>query len=186
MKHLGQLIKETVAVIIGVLFALYINNWNEDNKDKEYLNKIYSSIEKEMQEGQTEIKKVIPQQLAFADSIGKYMDNDEVSLYDIMIKADGIYVPTIKTNSWNAIVNSKIELIEYEKLSELADFEERKVNLTGRIEKQVDFLFQNFEETDKQKKKVLKMMILDVVGTEKRLYSTIGEILKNKIVITDD
>lgn len=186
MKHLGQLIKETIAVVIGVLFALYINNWNEDHKDKEYLNKIYSSIEKEMEEGKMEIKDVIPKQLAFADSIGKYMTDDEVSLYDIMIKADGIYVPTIKTNSWNAIVNSKIELIEYEKLSELADFEEMNENLTSRIEKQVDFLFQNFEETDAQKKKVLKMMILDVVGTEKRLYSNIEEILKNKIVLSSD
>ena len=49
------------------------------------------------------------------------------------MKFNGIYMPIIKTNSWNAIANSKIELIEYEKLSGLSDIEERKENLTQRV-----------------------------------------------------
>lgn len=88
------------------------------------------------------------------------MDNEAVSLYDIMIKANGIHSPWIKTNSWNAIANTKIELIAYEKLSALAGIEERKENLISRIEKQMDFTFQNFEQTDKGKKNLLKMKLL--------------------------
>ena len=75
----------------------------------------------------------------------------------------------IKTNSWNAIANSKIDLIEYEKLSTLADISERKHNLIKRVEGQVDFTFQNFEETDKAKKEIPLMMTSDIVGAEKRL-----------------
>ena len=59
------------------------------------------------------------------------------------------------------------------------NIEERKNNLNRRIEKQMDFTFDNFEETDKGKKEILMMMILDVVGAEQRLKSTIEELIEN-------
>lgn len=178
MKEVSKLIKEIIPVIIGILIALFINNWNEDRKDKKYLNQMFSSIENELKESSKDIKRVIPLQLAFIDTIKSYLDNDKASLFNIMIKGNGIHSPTIKTNAWNAIANSKIELIEYEKLSALADIEERKNNLDRRVEKQIDFTFQNFEATERGKKEILMMMILDVVGVEKRLQSAIEELIK--------
>ncbi|MFT5917337.1 MAG: lysyl-tRNA synthetase class I [Flammeovirgaceae bacterium] len=80
MKHLRQLIKETAPVIIGILFA-FINNWNEDRKDTEYLNQIFSSIEKELEESNIDVKRVLPKQMAFIDSIETYLNNEDVSLY---------------------------------------------------------------------------------------------------------
>ncbi len=178
MKQLSQLIKETVPVIIGILLALFINNWNEDRKDEKYLNQIFSSIENELEESSIDITKVIPKQLASVDTIEVYLNNEKVTLYEIMMRANGIQMPIIKINSWNAIANSKIELIEYEKLSALSDIEEGKENLTQRIEKQMDYIFQNFEKSDKNKKIIVKMMILDIVGAEKELQSKIEELLK--------
>tara|TARA_R110001592_G_scaffold155072_4_gene384555 strand:+ start:4045 stop:4584 length:540 start_codon:yes stop_codon:yes gene_type:complete len=178
MKQISHLIKEIVPVIMGILIALFINNWNEDRKDKEYLDQILSSIEKELEESNTELKQVIPRQLASMDTIASYFNNDAVSLYNIMIKGNGIQMPRIKTNSWNALANSRIELIEYEQLSALADIEERKENLTLRIEKQMEFIFQNFEKGDRNKKIILHMMTDDIVNAEKELQSQIEEILK--------
>ena len=133
-----------------------------------------------------DIKEVIPKQQASMDSIQKYLHNDEFSIYDIIIRANGIHAPTIKTNTWNAIANSKIELVAYEKLSALADIEERKENLRWRLEKLMDFISQNIEKTDMVKKKILVMTILDMVGAEKDLQSQIEEILKNKTVRNSD
>lgn len=132
----------------------------------------------ELKESVLDIERVIPKQLASVDTIQKYLNNDEFSIFNIMMIADGIHSPTIKTNSWNAMANSKIELIEYGKLSALADIQERKENLTNRVEKQMDFIFQNFEETGKVKKEILMMMILDVVGAEQRLQSAIEELIE--------
>lgn len=39
----------------------------------------------------------------------------------------------------------------------------------NRIQKQTDFIFLNFKESGKRKKEILKMMISDVIGAEKRL-----------------
>ncbi len=186
MKQLNYIIKETVPVIIGILIALFINNWNEDRKDKEYLNQIFSSIEKELEESLTDIERVIPKQMASADSIQKYINNEEVSIYNIITRSNGVHAPRIKTNAWKAIANSKIELIAYDKLSALAGIEERKENLRWRLEKQMDFMFQNMEKTDKAKKEMLMMTILDMVGAEKELQSAIEEVLKDEAVLNNN
>lgn len=186
MKSLSKLIREIIPVIAGILIALFINNWNEDRKDKKYLNQIFSSIEKELEESIIDIKRVIPKQIASIDTIQAYLNNEDVSIYDVIIKANGVHSPSIKTNSWNAIANSKIELIEYEKLSTLADIQERKENLRWRIEKQMDFMFQNMEKTDTGKKEILIMTISDIIGAEKRLLATIEGILNNKTELNNN
>lgn len=178
-KYFKYAIGEITLVIIGILFALSINNWNESRKDKNYLNKIFTSIENELKESSIDIKRVIPMQLASVDTIEVYMDNEKITLYDILLRTNGIQSPSIKTNSWNAIANSKIELIEYDKLSALTDIEEGKKNLTQRVEKQIEYVFQNFEKNEKNKKIVLKMMILDIVYAEKELESKIEKLIRN-------
>ncbi|MCG8326795.1 MAG: hypothetical protein MI974_03865 [Chitinophagales bacterium] len=178
MKQIKQLFREIIPVIIGILIALFINNWNDERKEKKYLDQMFSSIEKELEESILDIKTVIPKQLASVDTLDVYINNEEVSLYSIMMRGNGIHFPTIKTNSWNAIANSRIELIEYEQLSALADIEERKENLSIRIERQMEFIFQNFEKTDRAKKIILRMMTLDIVNAEKELQSQIEEFIK--------
>lgn len=178
MKQVKEIIREIVPVIIGILIALFINNWNDERKEKKYLDKIFSSIEKELEESVLDIKKVIPKQRASLDTLQAYLNNDSVSLYDIMMKSGGVFSPVIKMNSWKAFANSKIELIEYEKLTALADIEERKNNLKMRSEKKLDFIFKNFEATSKQKKVILHMMILDIINFEKSFQSKIEKLIK--------
>lgn len=177
MHEIKKLIREIIPVIIGILIALFINNWNDDRKEKKYLDQMFSSIEKELEDSVLDIKRVIPKQIASIDTLDAYMNNDDVSIYSIVIRSDGIHAPMIKTKSWNAIANSKIELIEYEQLSALADIEERKANLIQRTERQMEFIFQNFEKKDKAKKIILRMMTLDIVNAQKELQAQIEELI---------
>lgn len=174
-----EIAKETLTVMIGILLALLINNWNDDRKERKYLEQIYSSIQMELQEGVDNINTIIPEQLASDDTIQAYLNNDQFSIYDLLIKSNGIHGPNIKTNSWQALSNSKIELIEYERLSALADIEARSTNLTQRLEKQVDFIYRNFEDRSSAKKKILRMMILDIVGAEKSVQSEMQALINN-------
>ena len=173
MKRINKLIGEIIPVIVGILIALVINNWNEDRKDKEYLNQIFSSIKKELKESNADIKRILPIQLAMVDSIEIYLNDETTSLIDIILIGGGFHKPDIKINSWRAIANSKIELIEYEQLSALSDIEERKENLNSRIEKTFDFAFVNMQDTSREKKELLKMMTIDIINAEKRLFATI-------------
>lgn len=178
MKEIRKLISEIIPVIVGILVALLINNWNEDRKDKNYLNQIYSSIEMELAESNANIKEAIPKQIAMLDSIEVYLNNETVSLIEIISSSNGMQKPDIKINSWKAIANSKIELVEYKKISALSDIVEMKENLHGRVEKTADFILINIKKTDKESKELLKMMTIDLINAEKRLHSKIEELIK--------
>lgn len=95
--------------------ALWINNWNETRKDKNYLQQITSASNKELSETNLDLIEKLALQKSFVDSIDAYLVDDKISLLEITIKAEGIYMPIIKINSWKSISNSKIELMDYEK-----------------------------------------------------------------------
>jgi len=74
----------------------------------------------------------------------------------------------------------KIELIEYEKLSALSDIVESKENLMLRVGKQMDFIFQNFENSDMGKKIIVRLMMIDIINAEKALQDQIEEFIKRE------
>jgi predicted ATP-dependent endonuclease of OLD family len=153
MKKFGKIIREIIPVIIGILVALAVNNWNENRKDKEYLNQIYASIDKELEESRKDILIKIPKQQKLIDSLGKYLNDETITLYEIIQKANGIHGPQIKNYSWKAIANSKIELIDFEKLSELSEIDESKEGLDLKMESLIGFLNANLKTTDQEKKR---------------------------------
>lgn len=173
-----QIVKDIIPVIFGILIALAVNNWNEDRKDNEYLNQIYSSIKKELEESRTELETSIPKQQILLDSLGKHLNNDAISIFEIIQKADGIQKPFIKNNSWKAIANSKIELIEFKKLSALSEIDASKEDLEFKTNKLIDFLIENLKTTDQEKKEVFMLLSREVLTTTKYTQLEIEEFLK--------
>ncbi|WP_108801927.1 hypothetical protein [Aquimarina sp. Aq107] len=177
-KIIKAFFKEIVPIIVGILVALYINNWNEDRKDKNYINRISTSIQNELTESHNDINIKLVQQKTLIDSLKFYLKDDQISLDIIIKKADGIYIPKIRINSWKAISNSKIELMDYQKVSTLADIEEQKDLLQMKAEKLIDFIYSNYKETEKEKKEFMIIMMSEVISTEKSLQEDIRKIIK--------
>jgi hypothetical protein len=165
-KNIKALIKEIFPIIVGILIALWINNWNETQKDKKYINQISSSINKELTETTEDIIDNIAIQKSLIDTLDFYKKDDKISIFDILMKVNGIQIPTIKINSWKAISNSKIELMEYDKVSTLANIEEQKEILKMKSQNLMNFIYPNTRETVIDKKELLKLMMLDIISTE--------------------
>ncbi|MBI9069302.1 MAG: hypothetical protein JEZ09_18540 [Salinivirgaceae bacterium] len=178
-KDIKAFIKEIVPIIVGILIAMYITNWNENRKEKKYINQIFLSINKELTETNEDIIDKISIQKSFIDTLDFYLEDNKISLLDITIKANGIYIPTIKINSWKAISNSRIELVEHNKVSALANIEEQKEILKMKTEKLANFLYSNTKETGKEKKEFMKIMMLDIIGTEIPLQKEIEKIIND-------
>ena len=178
-KNIKAFLKDIIPIIVGILVALWINNWNESRKDKIYLQQISSASNKELTETKEDIEENLVLQKSFIDTIDAYLLDDQISLLDITVKAKGIYAPTIKINSWKSISNSKIELMDYEKVSALASIEEQKEILKNKTIRLGDFLYSNPNETGKDKKEFMKILMSDIIGTEKNLQKNISEILNN-------
>ncbi len=178
MKEVKKLIREVIPVIIGILVALLINNWNEDRKSEKYLNQIFTSITKELDESSIDIQKSISKQQVLLDTLQKYMHDETFQMIDVIKKAGGIYGPSIKNYSWKALANTNIELIEFEKLSALSEIDQSKKIIELKLEKSADFVFQNIKSTAKEKKEMLMLLTQELVSSEKYLLLEINEFLK--------
>ena len=175
-KNIIAFTKEIVPIIAGILIAMYITNWNEDRKDKKYINQIFSSINKELAETNEDITEKLVVQESLIDTVDFYLKNDSTSILEIILKAEGIKIPSIKINSWKAISNSKIELMDYEKISALANIEEQKETLRMKGEYLLNFIYPNTKETGIDKKELLKLLIRDITVTEKMIQNEIDRI----------
>lgn len=176
-KNIIAFIKELIPIISGIIIAMYITNWNESRKDKNYINQIFLSIDKELLETKEDIIYDISAQKSFIDTIDLYLEDNKISILDITFKANGIRIPAIKLNSWKAISNTRIELIDYGKVSVLVNIEEQKEILKMKTEKLGDFFYSNINETGKEKKELMKLMMLDIIGTETPLQKQIEKII---------
>ncbi|MEP2057233.1 hypothetical protein [Maribacter litoralis] len=177
-KTIIEFFKEILTIIVGILIALYINNWNEDRKDAKYMNKIFVSMDKELKETNEDIKKRIPQQQTLIDTLEFYKKNDTISIFDVMMKVNGVQIPQIRISSWKAISNSKIELLEYDRVSALANIEEKKELLTSKTEYLMNFLYPNIKDTSTDKKELVILMMQDIMVSEKDLRKEIEMVIQ--------
>lgn len=178
-KTIKEFIKEIVPVVVGILIALWINDWNDDRKDRAYIDQIFKSIQKELRETDEDIVAKIALQQTLVDTLNHYLNDSTVSLGEIVSKSTGIYMPGIRISSWKALSNTRIELVDYDKLSALATIEETKEVLKMQAEKMVDILFLNAEDTGAEKKELMKISMLSIMGNEKSLQEDIQKVIKN-------
>jgi len=160
------------------LILNHINNWNEERKEQKYLKQIHASINEQLKESIESLKENIPKQQRLVDSLKVDLNNESTTLFDIIIKAEGIWVPSIYNSSWKAVANTKIELIEFEKLSALTSLDDAKNNQDYKQKKIMDFIFDNIKNTSPDKKEVLMMMVSEMVSSGKFLQSEIEELIE--------
>ena len=168
-----QFFKEIIPVVAGILIALFIDNWNAERKDKAYIEQVFSTIHSELKETNEAISSNIPLQKSLIDSLEFYSTNQKVAIVDIVMKSKGIYVPNIRINAWKSVSSSKIDLIKYEKVTTLSNIEELKTTLNNKTQFLMSYLYSNMNATDKNTKQTLKMILLDILQTERTIERTI-------------
>jgi len=179
-KNLFQFIKEIIPIIVGILIALFIDNWNVERKDRVYINQVFTMVDSELKESKEEILITIPKQETLIDSLNFYAKNKEVTVLTTVMKSGGIYLPPIKLNAWKAVSTNKIDLVDYKKVTTLSNIEELKGILSGKGELLMNFIYANINETDERIKQTIKLMLLDIIQTEKTLQLHIEAFEKEK------
>lgn len=178
-ENTAKFLKDMIPVVMGVLIALFINNWNENRKERKYIDKIMVSIKKELIETNKDIIKQRTPQKRLIDTLTVYLNNDKVNLFDAVVKGGGFYAPTIKLNYWKAISNSKPELLDYETLASLAVLEEGKNLLRLKTEKLISFHISNVKSTDKNSKRLVMMLMQEIIRDGEYMQKEIEKVLKN-------
>lgn len=168
-----------IPVVAGILVALFIDNWNENRKDESYINQVFSTIDNELSDTKNEIIALLPQQNALIDSLEHYSKNRKVTILDVVMRSKGINYPQIKTNAWKSVANGKIDLVDYKKVTSLSDIEEHKETLTKKTDFLMNFLYTNIDKTDASTKQTLKIILLDIIQTEKTIERSIEQFEKS-------
>lgn len=168
-------IKEIIPVIAGILIALFIDNWNSERKDKAFIKQVFTTVNSELKDSKADIIEKIPMQQSLIDSLEFYASNKSIKVLDIVMKSKGIYIPQIKINAWKSVSNSKIDLIDYKKLTILSNIEESKDLLSNKTDFLMNFLYSNINQTDINTKQTFKMLVLDIMQTEKTIQRNIDQ-----------
>lgn len=168
-----QFIKEIIPVIAGILIALFIDNWNDERKDKAYINQVFSTIDSELKDSKEDIIEIIPSQKSLVDSLEFYSKNEQINIIDIVKKSGGVRVPRIKTSAWKSVSSYKIDLISYNKITTLSSIEEQKEILKDKSEFLLNMTYSNLYEKDINKKQTIKMLLTDIIQTENTIYKLI-------------
>lgn len=169
MKTLTKILIDMIPVILGILIALFINNWKESADNQRFKYKTLNYIKQELQGNREELTEAINQQETLVDTIQVYANDDLVSLVETIMKADGIKVSSIYNTSWKAFQNTKIELIDFEIISLLTNLEELKQLLNLKFSKLTDFVYTHAKSISSDKKEILTLLVSDLVETEKSI-----------------
>ena len=103
-----------------------------------------------------------------------------MKINDIVTKLGGIRGVNIKNTSWKSFINPNIELVDYKIISNLTDIEEGKESLKLQSAKLLDMMYSIIDKSDKKDKQIFKLIISDLLYTEKLLLEYHQEFLNRK------
>jgi len=116
-KYLLYAIGEIILVVIGILIALSINNWNEKTKNKSQENQILLQLKEEYQENLIEIDLKISMRKEMFNASSRllaYYDNSKSWMLADSVASD--FIKTFYTPTFNPVVGVTSELLSSGKL----------------------------------------------------------------------
>lgn len=179
IKNLKKLIREMIPVILGIIIALFINNWKERINDQRFIKKALSSIRSELLYNKEDLDSTLVQQLNLLDTLQFYIDDPSQKIIDIVGRAGGFQMPAIRNTSWKSFLNSRIELVEYKTISYLTEIEEFKDVYKLKQNKILDFGYSNLDASTRKEKETFLLFIKDIIDTESQLVELHEAFLDN-------
>jgi hypothetical protein len=97
-KYFKYAIGEIILVVIGILIALQINNWNEVQKQNRWETRFLTDLKNELKNDLSQLKRITDIQLAKGDNCQKVLDLISTKNPDNKSKIDSLYSLTQNSN----------------------------------------------------------------------------------------
>lgn len=169
---------EMIPITLGILLALLLNNWQENRSDKKFIETVIERTTQEILENKRSLEEILPQHDAFSDTIYLYMENEDVSIRDLIRKVQSVNAPSIKNTSWKSFLNQNMKLIDYNLISYLSSVEEGKIGLDKKLDNMMKFVYENIESRERDKKETFLFIIEDFAVAEEAVLEVHNEYLK--------
>ncbi|MBK8702686.1 MAG: hypothetical protein IPN33_03100 [Saprospiraceae bacterium] len=172
--------REIVIVIIGILIALSINNWNENRNNEIFIDKALFAIEEEIKLNKTDVNRIVQRHKETIDSVAMHLNNDKMSLRQIIEKSGGFQIAELKNIGIRFFISNKAELIDYEIISSLSEIEFLSEAVKMKTERLLNYLYDNMEGTNESAKYKFVIYLTDVVESENGLLDLYDNFLNKK------
>lgn len=177
---LKKLLAEFFTVTIGILIALFINNWKQDYDNKKYMDRVLNSIENDIAESQASIDKIMPRHEALIDSVMHYLDDESISIQEITQQAGGVQYPFIKNIGLRFFISTKADLVDYDIISDLTEMEDSKKLLEKKFDKLMDYVYEAMGNTDRESKIMYIIHLSNVIDSESSLVEQFESYLSSQ------
>lgn len=167
-------LKDLSIVTIGVLIALVISNFKENNQAKKYQIASIETVKHEVEKNHTELRKAVEQQIRALDTIYKYSD-DHISLFDLLHKTGGLQFPTLSNTGLEFYTKnqiSSIDSIDFKMISTLIQMNKLSDHIDTKLEKLMDFLSPNVYVDSKESKVMTINYLCNALDSEKLLMNS--------------
>ncbi len=170
-----KVLTDIVPVLVGILLALFISNWQQLRSERAYIKNSIQAIINENQSNIDELSNSLERQRGFLDTLRKYNTPDR-SLFDIIQLANGLNTPDLKSTTWKFLIqDSKHTLVDYEFINRLAEIEKYEILINRHNEKVLDMIYQPAFFNDPDLKRVCGVMLQDLISSEIALKRTLEE-----------
>ena len=184
-KSIALFIREIAVVVIGVLVALFINNWNESIKQQKFIDRTLYAIGEEIDYSINEINGVLDKHYRTIDSIDVSYDNEEETIRDVFVKLEGFRVPEVKNIGLRYFITSGAELVDYDIISDLSEIEFVNRGFDMKLSKLNDIVYNNMDSTDPSHKSMVTQLLGDLIESEESLLNLYEEFLENHKISLD-
>jgi hypothetical protein len=151
-SHAGQFLREIAVVVLGVLIALFINNWNEKNKQDRIVAKTLYAIGNEIEYSREEVGETMERHLVTIDTFSARLDNEEGSIGDLFELLSGFQIPEIKNIGLKYFIANNADLVEYELIADLSQLEFASKGFDLKLNQLMDFCYGAIDSQSKKDK----------------------------------
>ena len=168
-NSIKSFIREIAIVVIGILIALFINNWNEKIKHEKFINKTLYAISEEIRYSKNDIEEVLRKHYKTINALNASYDDTDESIRDFFIKMEGFQIPEVKNIGLRFFIANSAELVDYEVISDLSEIEFISKGFEMKHTKLSDFLYANLNNTEKKNKEIVADLLIELTDSEEDL-----------------
>lgn len=176
-SQIASFLREVSIVVIGVLIALFINNWNEKVKHDKFINKTLFAIGKEIKSSKRDVEKTLDKHILVADSIMASTNYETKSIRQTFIRLGGLQIPEIKNIGLRFFIANNADLVEYEIISDLSEIEFSSKGFELKMNKLLDLSYELMDSKNKEDKIKIAQILSEVIENEEYLLELYNDFL---------
>ena len=161
-------LKELTIVTIGVLIALLVSNFKEDNQARLYHDSSIQTINKEVIANNSNLEWAIEKHINLLDAIKTY-NNDTISIGNLFSIAGGLQFASIGNIGLEFYTRNQVNSIDFEMMAILINMNALSELIHSKTDKLMDYIYLNIFNKSEEKKILTAVYLSDILEIENQL-----------------